>query len=47
MYHESDNFSDPSLHHSFESENFRFPFSAKNSLTWPAVKCEKLNLGNL
>ena len=25
-----------------ESENFKFPFSTKNSLTW-RVKCEKLN----
>ena len=48
-YYESDKFSDSFLHHSlrFESENFRFPFSTKNILTWPAVKCEALNLGNL
>ena len=32
-----------SLHHIFESEKFRFPFSTKISLTW-GVKCEKLNL---
>ena len=31
---ESENFSDSSLHDIFESESFRFPFSAKNSLTW-------------
>ena len=34
----------------FESENFRFPFSTKNSLTW-GVKCGKIKLqkilGNL
>ena len=32
-----------SLHHIFESEKFKFPFSTKISLTW-GVKCEKLNL---
>ena len=32
-YYESENFSDSSLHHIFESENFRFPFCTKNSLT--------------
>ena len=32
--HESENFSDPSLHHILESENLRFPFSMKNSVTW-------------
>ena len=40
---ESENFSDSSLHDIFESENFRFPFSAKYSLTW-RVKYEKLNV---
>ena len=42
-YYESENFSDSSLHHIFESENFRFPFCTKNSLTW-ALKCKKRNL---
>ena len=37
----SENFSYYSLHHTFESDNFRFPM--KISLTWPGVKCEKLN----
>ena len=42
---------DSSLHHIFESENFKFPFILqKNSLTW-GVKCENLKLhkivGNL
>ena len=37
-YYESENFSDSSLHYIFQSENFRFPFCTKNSLTW-AVKC--------
>ena len=41
-FYESENFSDSSLHRSFESENFRFPFSTKNRLTW-RLKCEKLN----
>ena len=39
---ESENFCDSSLHHILESENFRFPFSKKNSVTW-VVKYEKLN----
>ena len=26
MYYESENFTDSSLHHIFESENFSFPF---------------------
>ena len=26
MFYESENFSDSSLHHIFESQNFRFPF---------------------
>ena len=34
MFQESDNFSDPDLHRIFQSENVRFPFSTKNSLTW-------------
>ena len=37
----SENFSYSSLPHIFESENFRFPMNI--SLTWPGVKCEKLN----
>ena len=41
-FYESENFSDSSLHHILESENFRFPFSKKNSVTW-VVKYEKLN----
>ena len=41
-FYESKNFSDSSLHHILESENFRFPFSKKNSVTW-VVKYEKLN----
>ena len=41
-YYESENFYDSSLHHIFESKNFRFPFGTKNSLTW-AVKCKELN----
>ena len=41
-YYESENFSDSSLHHIFESENVRFPFCTKNSLTW-AVKSKELN----
>ena len=27
VYYESETFADSSLHHIFESENFRFPFS--------------------
>ena len=42
-FYESENFSDSSLHRLFESENFRFPFPTKNSLTC-GLKCEKLNL---
>ena len=38
----SENLSDSSLHRIFYSENFRFPFSTKNSLSW-GLKCEKLN----
>ena len=32
-YYKSENFSDFSLHHIFESESFRFPFSTKKK--WP------------
>ena len=32
-YYESEKFSDSSPHHIFESENFRFSFSTKNSQT--------------
>ena len=39
---ESENFSDPSLHHILESEIFRFPFSKKNSVT-RVVEYEKFN----
>ena len=39
---ESENFSDSALHRIFLSENFRFPFSTKNRLSW-GLKCEKLN----
>ena len=43
-YYEEENFSvSGSFHHLFESENFRIPFSTKNSLTW-GVKCEKNKL---
>ena len=38
-FYESENFSDSSLHRIFESENFRFPFSTKNRLTW-GLKCK-------
>ena len=41
-FHESEDFSDSFLYRIFGSENFRFPFSTKNSLTW-GVKQEKLN----
>ena len=41
-FYESENFSDSSLHRIFASENFRFPFSTKNRLSW-GLKCEKLN----
>ena len=36
-------FSDFSLHHIFESENFRFPFSTKKKPNM-GMKWEKLNL---
>ena len=42
-YYERDNVLDSSLHHIFEFENFRFPFSTKKSLTL-GVKCEKIKL---
>ena len=42
-FYESKNFSDSSLHHVLESENFKFLFSKKNSLTWEVLKYEKLN----
>ena len=32
-YYESEKFSDSCPHHIFESENFSFPFSTKNSQT--------------
>ena len=38
-YDESETFSDTKRHHIFKSENLRFLFSTKNSLTWE-VKCE-------
>ena len=48
--YESNNFSDCSFYHIFESEKFRTPFSTKNSLTW-GVKFKKIKLkkivGNL
>ena len=43
---QSGNFSNSSLHHIFESEHFRFPFSTKNSQTY-GVKYEKIHLGHL
>ena len=42
-FYESENFSDSSLRHIVKSENIRFPFATKNSLTW-GVKSEKMNL---
>jgi len=47
-FYESENFSDSSLHHILEPENFRFPFHfpKKNSVTW-VIKYEKLNFRNL
>ena len=42
-FYESENFSDSSLHHIFEFENFRFTFFCmKNNQTW-VMKREKLN----
>ena len=50
IIYECENFPDSSLNHIFESENFRFRFSTKNSITW-GVKCDKLSfrkpVGNL
>ena len=40
-----ENFSESSFHRIIESQNFRFPFSAKNSLRW-RVKCQKLSSEN-
>ena len=40
-FYEIENFSDSSSHSIFESENFRFPFSVKNSLT-RRVKLKKI-----
>ena len=41
-YYERKNFSDSSLHHIFQFENFRFRFlKSNNSLTWVA-KCKNL-----
>ena len=42
-FYESENFSDSPLRHFVKSENIRFPFATKNSLTW-GVKSEKMNL---
>ena len=42
-FYESENISDSSLHHILVSENFRFPFSKNNSVTW-VVKYEIINL---
>ena len=39
--YEREDFPDSSLHYISESENVRFPFSKKNSLTW-GVKCVKV-----
>ena len=41
-FYERENFSDPYLNHIFESENFRFPSSTKDSIPW-GVKCQKLS----
>ena len=41
-FYESENFSDSNLYRIFECENFRFPFSTNNRLTW-VLKCDKLN----
>ena len=45
-FYESEQFSDSSLNHIFESENVRFTFSMKNSISW-GVKCEKLSFRKL
>ena len=39
-FFEIENSSDSSLRHTFESENFRFPFCMKKIIPW-GVKCEK------
>ena len=39
-FFESENLSDSSLRHIFESENFRFPFCTKKIIPL-GVKCEK------
>ena len=41
-FYESENCSNSLLRQIFDSENFRFPFFTKNSLSW-GVKCAKLN----
>ena len=41
-FYERENFSDSYLNHIFESENFRFPSSTKDGITW-GVKCQKLS----
>ena len=49
-FYESDSFSDSSVHRIFDSENVRFPFSTKNSLTLESemgkIKLQKI-VGNL
>ena len=37
-FYESKNFSDSSVHHILESENFSFPFSERNWVTWVKYK---------
>ena len=41
-FYESENFSDSPLYRISKCENFRFPFSTKNRLTW-VLKYDKLN----
>ena len=41
-FYERENFSDCYLNHIFESENFRFPCSTKDGITW-GVKCQELS----
>ena len=45
QFNESENFSDSSLQHIFESKYFRFPFLREKypNLQW-AMKCEKIKL---
>ena len=43
-YYERKTFSDSSIRHIFSSENFRFPFSTKNNLTF-GVKFQRLIVG--